>query len=164
MNHAPGAGLLAGPVEQQSSALPLHHGRPPAITDDFKALWNVHINHTKHCYSWYKLWDKSKTDIQLSSTICTFPPPNFRSTPVSRDQHSYSLNNVIYMSKLKSKELHWLHVSSFLCYYIKEIRQVMDSDVENTIQLWLNRSKQMYDQHSFGLVISIKATYSDRYD
>ena len=27
-NHAPGAGTLARPVDQKSSALPLHHGRP----------------------------------------------------------------------------------------------------------------------------------------
>ena len=29
MNHAPGAGSTAGPVDQLSSALPLYHGYPP---------------------------------------------------------------------------------------------------------------------------------------
>ena len=28
MNHAPGAGSIAQPVDRQSSALPLYHGRP----------------------------------------------------------------------------------------------------------------------------------------
>ena len=28
MNHAPGAGSIARPVDQQSSTLPLYHGRP----------------------------------------------------------------------------------------------------------------------------------------
>ena len=36
MNHAPGAGSIARPVDQQSSALPLYHRFPPP---PFPTMW-----------------------------------------------------------------------------------------------------------------------------
>ena len=70
LNYVSGAGLIARPVDQQSSALPLYHGCPPVLTYEFNPflqklsgdnasdntlvdnhpVWIIHF--VLHCPSW----------------------------------------------------------------------------------------------------------------
>ena len=50
MNHAPGAGSIARPVDQQSSALPLCYGCPPDGEHDTDTLPECHVYHNNYIY------------------------------------------------------------------------------------------------------------------
>ena len=43
MNHARGAGSIAPPVEQQSSALPLYHGCPSLLIQSYEYIFFIMV-------------------------------------------------------------------------------------------------------------------------